>query len=55
MTYQRMMTMWRFERREKKLQSKRSKMPKSGKGLGKMYVDVVTKQEKKRKAYERNR
>jgi len=41
--------MYRFERREKKLQSKRSKMLKHGKGLGKMYADAVTKQVKKSK------
>ena len=33
----------RQERREKKLRKKRERMPKHGKGLAKIYMDVVMK------------
>jgi hypothetical protein len=35
--------MERWERREQKKQSQRSKMPKHGKTIGKIYKDVVEK------------
>lgn len=35
--------MWRWERREKKLKSKRQKMPKHGKAVGEMYASGINR------------
>lgn len=36
--------MWRYERREKKLESKHKRMKKSGKSMGQIYENVVRKE-----------
>jgi len=34
---------WRWQRREKKIQAKRAKMPKHGKGMMQFYANAVLK------------